>query len=126
VASTPAVTAPPAAAKPPVPAAAEKPGRHLIGKLEGPTIITDASQLPKAFKEAPMLSELVKAGKLPPVEERLPQEPLVLKSPDGVRNRAHTNRSVPCSSPPSAGCLVPHRRDPDEFPSSCLAHAQAA
>jgi peptide/nickel transport system substrate-binding protein len=75
----PAATAPPAAAKPAAPAVAEKPGRHLIGKLEGPTVVTDASQLPKAFKEAPMLSELVRAGKLPPVEQRLPQEPLVLK-----------------------------------------------
>ncbi len=29
-------------------------------------------------KEAPMLAELVKAGKLPPVEERLPKNPLVI------------------------------------------------
>ncbi|MCX7795590.1 MAG: ABC transporter substrate-binding protein [bacterium] len=31
------------------------------------------------FKEAPMLAELVKQGKLPPVEQRLPKEPLVVK-----------------------------------------------
>jgi len=31
------------------------------------------------FREAPMLSEMVKAGKLPPVEERLPTEPLVVQ-----------------------------------------------
>ncbi|MBC7319593.1 ABC transporter substrate-binding protein, partial [bacterium] len=30
------------------------------------------------FKEAPMLQELVKQGKLPPVEKRLPEEPLVV------------------------------------------------
>ena len=54
-------------------------GSHLIGKLEGPTVVTDAAQMPKAFKEAPMLAELVKAGKLPPVEQRLPAEPLVVK-----------------------------------------------
>jgi len=30
------------------------------------------------YSEAPMLAELVKAGKLPPVEERLPENPLVL------------------------------------------------
>ena len=30
------------------------------------------------YNEAPMLAELVKAGKLPPVEERLPEKPLVL------------------------------------------------
>lgn len=31
------------------------------------------------FKEAPMLADLVKAGKLPPVEQRLPANPRVLK-----------------------------------------------
>ncbi|MGQ9629389.1 MAG: hypothetical protein ACUVXI_03615 [bacterium] len=30
------------------------------------------------YNEAPMLKELVKAGKLPPVEERLPKEPFVV------------------------------------------------
>jgi peptide/nickel transport system substrate-binding protein len=30
------------------------------------------------FNEAPMLADLVKQGKLPPVEQRLPQEPLVV------------------------------------------------
>ncbi len=75
----PAAPAKPAEAAKPAPAAAEKPGRHLIGKLEGPEVITDASKWPKQFKEAPTLAELVKAGKLPPVEQRVPQDPLVLK-----------------------------------------------
>ena len=35
--------------------------------------------MPKSFKEAPELAELVKAGKLPPVEERIGQDPLVVK-----------------------------------------------
>jgi peptide/nickel transport system substrate-binding protein len=48
-------------------------GAHLIGKLEGPEIIRDPAKFPKTFKEAPMLAELVKAGKLPPVEQRLPE-----------------------------------------------------
>ena len=30
------------------------------------------------YKEAPMLDELVKAGKLPPVDKRLPENPLVV------------------------------------------------
>jgi peptide/nickel transport system substrate-binding protein len=30
------------------------------------------------YKEAPMLADLVKQGKLPPVEKRLPDEPLVI------------------------------------------------
>lgn len=51
----------------------------LVGQLEGPTIITDPAQWPKTFQEAPMLTELVKAGKLPSVDQRVPQEPMVLK-----------------------------------------------
>jgi peptide/nickel transport system substrate-binding protein len=37
----------------------------------------DAAPSPKGLKEAPMLQELVKAGKLPPLEERLPEDPLI-------------------------------------------------
>jgi peptide/nickel transport system substrate-binding protein len=48
-------------------------GAQFIGKLEGPEIIRDVAKFPKAFKEAPMLAEMVKAGKLPPVEQRLPE-----------------------------------------------------
>ena len=54
-------------------------GRNLIGQMEGPTIITDPAQFPKTFKEAPALADLVKAGKIPPVQERIGQDPLVLK-----------------------------------------------
>jgi peptide/nickel transport system substrate-binding protein len=54
-------------------------GVQLIGKLEGPEVVTDPSQFPKAFTEAPPLAELVKAGKLPPVAERVGQDPLVIK-----------------------------------------------
>ena len=49
----------------------------LVGEIQGPTIITDPAKWPKKFAEAPMLAELVKAGKLPPVEQRVPAEPLV-------------------------------------------------
>src|SRR5947208_5557212 len=72
----PAETAKPAdaaATKPPAAgAAAAKPGRSLIGKMEGPSVVVDSALYPKAFKEAPALADLVKAGKLPPVEKRLP------------------------------------------------------
>ena len=86
--SAPAAAAPVKPTEAPKPAEAAKPvagkpepklGANLIGKLEGPTIITDPAQFPKSFKEAPMLAELVKAGKLPPVEERIGQDPLVVK-----------------------------------------------
>jgi peptide/nickel transport system substrate-binding protein len=48
-------------------------GAHYIGKLEGPEIIRDVSKFPKKFAEAPMLAELVRAGKLPSLEQRLPE-----------------------------------------------------
>lgn len=47
-------------------------GSELIGTLEGPEIIRDVDTFPTTFAEAPMLAELVSAGELPPVEERLP------------------------------------------------------
>src|SRR5499426_4570088 len=50
-----------------------------IGKLEGPEVVTDPAKAPKTFKEARQLAELVKAGKLPPVAERIGQDPLVIK-----------------------------------------------
>ena len=57
-------------------------GAQFIGKLEGPEILRDATKFPKVFKEAPMLAELVKAGKLPPVEKRLPDpEDLMVVKP---------------------------------------------
>ncbi len=51
----------------------------LIGKLEGPEVVTDSAKFPKTFKEAPQFAALVKAGKLPPVAERIGQDPLVIK-----------------------------------------------
>ncbi len=54
-------------------------GSALIGKLEGPEVITDPAKFPKTFRESPQLAELVKAGKLPPVTERLGQDPLIIK-----------------------------------------------
>lgn len=37
-----------------------------------------------AYKEAPMLAEQVKAGKLPPIEQRLPENPLVVKPAEKI------------------------------------------
>src|SRR6266571_3217791 len=54
-------------------------GGALIGKLEGAEVVTDPALVPKTFKEAPQLAELVKAGKLPPVQERIGQDPLVIR-----------------------------------------------
>ena len=54
-------------------------GQQLIGKIEGATVVVDPAQFPSSFKEAPMLAEFVRAGTLPPVEQRVPRDPLVLK-----------------------------------------------
>ena len=44
--------------------------------IRGPAAI---SALPTTFNEAPMLAARVRAGDLPPVEERLPKQPLMIK-----------------------------------------------
>src|SRR6266704_2822427 len=51
----------------------------LVGALDGSEVITDPAAVPHKFQEAPELAELVRQGKLPPVAQRLPEEPLVLK-----------------------------------------------
>jgi peptide/nickel transport system substrate-binding protein len=54
-------------------------GATLIGKLEGPEYILDPAKWPKKFGEAPMLADMVKQGKLPSVDKRVPEEPMVIK-----------------------------------------------
>ena len=52
-----------------------------------PTVYDDNGNLlpkPDSFQEAPLLAARVAAGELPPVEERLPENPLVLKPTDGI------------------------------------------
>ena len=71
-------TAPAAAPTKPAATAAPKIGAQLIGKLEGPEIIRDVGQYPKKLSEAPMLADLVKAGKLPTVDKRLPDPDQVM------------------------------------------------
>ncbi len=62
----------------PTPAYVTTVTRDLIGDLEGAVHITDG-ELPSGYQEAPMLTEKVEAGELPSVEERLPDEPLVVE-----------------------------------------------
>jgi len=45
---------------------------------------TAPAQASAKYKEAPALAELVKAGKLPPVEQRLPQNPVVVKPVESI------------------------------------------
>ena len=55
-------------------------GNALIGKVEGPEVITDPARFPTTFNEAPQLAELVKAGKLPPVADPYWAGPLVIQA----------------------------------------------
>jgi peptide/nickel transport system substrate-binding protein len=54
-------------------------GSNLIGKVEGPEVVTDPALFPTSFQEAPELKSLVASGKLDPVGKRLGKDPLVLK-----------------------------------------------
>jgi len=47
---------------------------------------------PSRFNEAPMLAERVAAGELPPVEERVPENPFVITGLDGIGNYGGTMR----------------------------------
>jgi peptide/nickel transport system substrate-binding protein len=58
-------------------------GSTLIGELEGPIVLVDAPR-PENLKQAPMLDALVEDGTLPPVEERVPLEPLVVQPVEGI------------------------------------------
>jgi peptide/nickel transport system substrate-binding protein len=59
-------------------------GSFVLGKLEGAEVVLEASKFPKTFKEAPELAALVQQGKLPPVAERIGQDPLVIKPVHGI------------------------------------------
>jgi peptide/nickel transport system substrate-binding protein len=59
--------------------AAQRLGRYEIGRVESAELITDPARFPTSFKEAPELAALVQQGKLPPVGERIGQDPLVLQ-----------------------------------------------
>ncbi|MGN6673845.1 MAG: ABC transporter substrate-binding protein [Thermomicrobiales bacterium] len=60
------------------------------------TASTSAStpNIPKSFKEAPTLADQVKAGKLPPVEQRLPRTPLVVQPNESVGKFGGTWRTA--------------------------------
>ena len=76
-ASQPAATQPPASTQAAEPTAAP-----------APTALSEATAAPAAaatrYKEAPMLTELVNAGKLPPVDQRLPANPVVVEPKNAI------------------------------------------
>src|SRR3989441_6788811 len=77
-----APAAPPAA---PTTAAAPKPTSAQPAPAQAaPTSATAAAAAPTKFSEAPTLAQMVQAGKLPPVEQRLPASPQVVQPVQGV------------------------------------------
>ncbi len=95
-AATDAAEAAPAAAEAPVAAADDYQAQRAACTAESPCWPEIVDTIPTAFGEAPMLAEMVAAGELPPVEERLPTEPLVIQPVEmigqygGILRRAFT------------------------------------
>jgi peptide/nickel transport system substrate-binding protein len=59
-----------------------------------PAIVLNPAAVPKQFSEAPMLADLVRQGRLPPVAQRIPEEPMVVKPTDDIGTYGGTWRGV--------------------------------
>ncbi len=75
--------------------------------MEGATIVVDVSQYPKAFKESPLFAGMVKEGRLPAIEKRLPvpEDILVVKPLNEIGKYGGTWRrgfTGPSDSPAAA------------------------
>ena len=92
VAPTKPAAAPTATTKPPEPTKPAAPAPTNTAAPAAPTAKPAEPTKPPAptaapkmtYKEAPMLADLVKAGKLPAVDQRLPSDPLVLEAVEKV------------------------------------------
>jgi len=74
-----ATSAPAPAEAPSAPVEAPKPAEPTAAPAPAePTQAPAPAAPPTKFNESPMLAEMVKAGKLPPVDERLPENPQVV------------------------------------------------
>src|SRR5690242_10960742 len=70
----------PAATQAPLSVSGAAPTAAPAAPAAAPTAAPAAASAPAGkYKEAPQLADLVKQGKLPPVEKRLPENPRVLK-----------------------------------------------
>ena len=59
-------------------------GAPALPDVEGGTLILDPAKFPKTWKESPEFAAQVAAGKLPPVEQRIGQDPLVVSPVHGT------------------------------------------
>ena len=63
-----------------------------LATLVAGAMLLSGAALAQQYQEAPMLAERVAAGELPPVEERLPVNPLVVEPVDEVGTYGGTIR----------------------------------
>ena len=85
-----AKTAPAAAPAPSAPTEALLAGTYPSGNVR----FNVDPPIPASFSEAPELAALVKQGTLPPVEQRLPEDPLVLAPPQSIGKYGGTWRRI--------------------------------
>ena len=90
--AAPATAVPPTAVPPTAVPPTAVPAAAAAPTAVPPTAVPPTAVPAAKYKEAPMLAELVKAGKLPPVDERLPKNPLVMKGYEGIGNYGGTWR----------------------------------
>lgn len=74
----------------PAPTEVPQPTKAPVKATEAPTVAPTA--VPEVPKEAPMLAELVKQGKLPPLQDRLPKNPWVAPVAESVGKYGGTIR----------------------------------
>ncbi len=109
--ATPTATpVPPTATKPPAaPTATTAPAAAAPTATKPPAAAAAATTAPAApavskYKEAPALADLVKAGKLPPVDQRLPQNPVVIKPTNKIGKYGGTLNGT-CMAPETTSDL---------------------
>jgi peptide/nickel transport system substrate-binding protein len=61
---------------------------------ESTEAVAEEAAAPSKYQEAPMLADMVEAGELPPVEERLPAEPMVVQPADRIGKYGGTWRTA--------------------------------
>lgn len=54
----------------------------ILAACGGPQPEQTAEEPQRQYQESPILEDKVKRGELPPVEERLPKEPMVVDTPE--------------------------------------------
>ncbi len=76
----------------PTPEAAARPAMAVQPATAAPAAPAAAAPAAAKYSEAPMLAEMVQQGKLPPADDRVPENPFVIEGLDGIGNFGGTWR----------------------------------